>query len=195
MLKQIFLDSLKDTKDLIRKRIENTAEGTFEGERRKGYAEGALEFGEDIGSMEPNDKEALRLKCLRDLDDGRAAISSLWETMIDRTAYFQIEFEITLRLAFIVALICFIFSVYPIAAILGIVTIFLFVVSVVSGLFQIFMFIFTGLGHISDELLVSYYKYGRTEAALFFSDYRGYSHIGDKQKYWIYSTSHKNPPS
>lgn len=190
----LFLDSIKETKELIRERIANTAEGTFEAERREGYAECALELGEKIELMTPNDKEGLRLQCLNRLREKKKHIVSLWESMIDRTASFQIRFEITLRLVFFIALLCFLFSAYTVAAILGIITAILFIISVVPGLFQTVMFIMTGAMFTSDRLLVAYHEYGRIEAALFFSDYRKIVHLGEMQETWIYTTSHKNPP-
>ena len=193
-VQQIISCAIDEAKDLIRKRIEYTAEGTFEDERRKAYAEGALSFGENIELMTLDDREKLRLKCQRDLKEKRNDIVSLWEKMIERTAYFQIEFEIVARLVFFVALICFLFSIYTAAIVFGIVTIILFIISIIPGLFQTVMFILTGLGFISDRLLVRYTEYGRIEAALYFADYRRLTRVREQQQTWIFTTSHKNPP-
>lgn len=188
---EIIKESVRETKDLIRERISNTAESVFEDERRKGYAEGAIEFGEEIEQMVVLEKEQLRNNFSRDLSLKRSNIITLWETVINRTTSFQIWFEIVIRLTFFIALFSLLFSAYRIAIIFGIFTAISFIVSVVPGLFQTVMFISTGCCQISDRLLMAYYQYGRIEAALYFADYRDISKISETQKHWIYTTSHK----
>ncbi len=188
---KILEHAIRETENSIRERIGDMAEGTFESERRKGYAEGALEFGEEISAMVTNEKEQLRNNFSKDLDLEKTYIVKLWETVISRTASFQIYFVITIRVAFFAAVLCFILSAYPVAIALSIFTVISFIISVVPGLMQFVMFTLTGSFRISDKLLVAYYKYGRIEAGLFFADYRDISRIREQQKKWIYTTSHK----
>ena len=191
LVDEILKHAIRETEDSIRKRIGDIAESTFEDERRKGYTEGALEFGEEICSMVTIAKEKIRNDCSRDLDSKKVDIVRLWETIISRTASFQIYFVVTTRLIFFASIICLIFGGYTAAIILGIITVLSFIVSVVPGLMQFIMFILTGSFRISDKLLVKYYEYGRMEAALFFADYRDISRIQERQKTWVYTTSHR----
>lgn len=190
-LKRLFFHDLNETKLLIRRRIEEEAEATFENERRKEYALGALEFGEDIMLMTNAQKEERRIKYLKELELRRTTINMLWERMIERTAKFQISIDIFNFVGLIAGLLALVFGFFEAGIVLFIAILIVFLFSKTPRLFQIVMYLACGSGHISDMLLEEYSQYGRLEAAITFADYRGfYLSGGDGRKKWIFTPSH-----
>lgn len=189
-IREIILMDIRETKQIIRQRITNYAEEEFEKERVAGCSVGAFEFGDEILEMSHFQKESLRIKCNKDLEEQRKEIYNLWETVISRSAEFQIRVDYTKK-AFVIAIILsLLFRLYPTAIVLLVFSVLLFLFTKMKRLFQAIMFVLTGCGKLSDELLEAYHKYGRLEAAILLADYRDISRISERQKTWVYTTTH-----
>ncbi len=193
-LLSLFLNIHKDASRLIRERIEFTAEETFENSRRKSFAESSIELGESISNMSDSEREELRVQCLRDLDEQRFDIYYLWETIIRRAASFQIVFEITTWIIFLITAISVFVKSPTFIVVFGIASIIFLLISKTPTLFRWTMYVSTGLNRVTMKLLDAYYRYGRLEAAITFADWRDISHVSKTQQKWIFTTSHKDPP-
>jgi|GEM_PF-5214276 len=186
-----FERELRDVKHEIRRRIEEQAEFVFEEERENGYVECMLEICDDVEIMTHEQKESLRLECLRELNVLRREIESLWEKQIDRTARFQVGTNIFILVGLIATALMFIFGYYNSAIFSITIIVAVIMISKINALYSQIMYFFTATWAISDQLLVTYNKYGRTEAALKLADWRDFSkNITDERK-WIFSTTHK----
>lgn len=189
-VKSLFEYEYNSMRRLIRDRIEAQAEGVFEDERKKGYVEGMLEFCENVERMPKDDKEELRRECLEVLDDQTKKIFLLWDTLIHRTAVFQMVIPLLDFVMAIISTFLFILGLYKACLVVFIITIILFLFSISKRLFPTIMYALMGSWIISDKLLVEYYLFGRTEAVLQMADYRDLSHVNEAKHKWIFSASH-----
>lgn len=193
-LKRLFLMDINETKQMIRDRIETQAEQAFEDERLNGFSIGAIEFGDDVSELVPEQKEELRIRSNKDLKIIQNEIVLLWGDLIERTANFQVGTDIAIKVSFIASVLCVVLKFYESALVLVSASLALYLISKTKRLFPQIMYILCGSFVISDKLLVLYHKYGRLEAAILFADYRNLSHITEHRKIWVYTTSHKSSP-
>ncbi|MBP5674975.1 hypothetical protein J6W91_01450 [Candidatus Saccharibacteria bacterium] len=192
---RFFIADYDDTKRIIRTRIEEIAEEEFEKYRRDAYAKGMIEFVDDIEVMTNNQKEELRVENVKDLEKSKNRIAQLWDLLASRTAKFQIMFSAFLKIGTVAALLCFFFGYRSSALAIFVIVAVAFVISLMKGLFSKIMYVFNGSFLIMEELIDEYEQYGYTEAALCLADYRNISRSAERRNEWIFTPTHKNPPS
>lgn len=193
-IRRLFYTDFKETRRIYQKEFETNVEATLEEERVDGYAEFALEYGERLARCPVSERENLRIRSLNDLDKKRNEIVELINVFIDRSAWFVVMFDAIIRISIIATILTAIFSCYNVAIVLLVFILILHLISQFGAVFAGVSFFLTGSGALFEELLGKYHSYGCSEAALFFSDYRNLSKAGEKQKIWVYTTSHKTAP-
>ena len=193
-IKRLFYTDFRETQRIYRREFEAEVEATLEEERVDGYARQALECVERVKRLSNDEKEHLRIEMLSRLDLKHDEIENLIDTFISRSSWFVIVFDTITRLTIIVAIVTAILGRFDLVATILIFLFALFIISQIKSLFAQISFILTGSGKIFNTLFDLYHIYGEIEAVLFFADYRGISRANDRQKIWIYSTSHKTAP-
>jgi len=186
-----FGGDIKELKNIIRNQIETEVEGTLEEERDESFVQASLNLDEKIQYFGAKQKETLRVDTLRQLEDQRMHIYALWELFIARTVRFQCGFDILFFSAMIVAIIAFFTGFFGTALFAMIVVVLCILVSSMENIYSNLSYIFTGSGFIFNDLLKAYNRYGELEAKLRFSDFRGFSHVEDRdKKHWVYTSTH-----
>ena len=189
-IKRLFCADLNETKRIIRDRIEGEVEGTLEDERKEAFSLNAIELCDSIACMATQQKEVMRIDTLKQLDEQRSRIITLWELFITRTALFQIWTDIFAKVGVIAAVVAFFLKAYGVALAIFAFALIFILMPLFGDLYSEISYITTGSGLIFDTLLEEYNRYGKLEARLFLADYRGLSHFKRDQKRWIYTTTH-----
>jgi len=192
-----FYDLVQEARAKIRGQLEEETEKICEDERRKCFVEGAMLFAEDISIMTNIQKEKVRTENGRNLEILRNEIFQIWEKMIKRYVKFQMIYAIYEEVIFFLAgavLLIVLVSEKNVrnVIILGVMTFLMGAVTLLSKSTKVYistMFMSTGSIHLVKQLFKLYGKYGRSEAAIYLSDYRGISRID--LDHWVYTSSHE----
>ncbi len=191
------IDKVNEIRTKIRGQLEEETEKICEDERRRCFVEGAMLFSEDISTMTNDQKERVRTENNRNLELYQKEIFQIWEKMIKRYLKFQIICDTYEGAIFflggLIALLTLLFGKSLMNTVLLIIMVFLILgVVMLSRLPKVYvstMFISTGSIHLVKQLFKLYGKYGRSEAAIYLSDYRGISRID--LDHWVYTSSHE----
>ena len=195
VVRSILGSYIDNAKRDFEKLIEINVEETLEEERDESYAKSLLELCDKIAVMANSQKDVMRVDTIKKLEDQRDKINALWKEFVDRTIMFSVWFDVYIRFGILFSITALLLKLYVVALVFLVASIALIISGHIEIVYNKLSYFFTGSRRFVEELQDAYARYGKLEAKLYLSDFRGMTHVEKDQKSWVFTTSHKKAPS